>query len=60
MTSPYAKAIVAALIALFGGLSVAVVDGLTLVEALGVAGLVVTAAGGVFAVPNEPLPAPGE
>jgi len=59
MTSPYAKAFAAAVVSLLAGLSVAAVDGLTLVETLGVLASVVAVAGGVFAVPNEPLPADG-
>jgi len=53
---PYIKAIFAALSTLLGGLSVAALDGLTLVECLGVAATVVTVTGGVFGLTNAPLP----
>ena len=57
--SHFTKAIFAALSTLLGGLSVAALDGLTLVEGLGVAATVVTVVGGVFGLRNEPLPADG-
>ena len=54
MTSPYAKAIWAAVSSLLTGMAVAAVDGLTLVETLGVLASVVIVVGGVFGFTNTP------
>ena len=57
--NPYAKAIVAALIAALGGLQVASADGvITPAEWISVASAVVAALGLVWAVPNQPARPP--
>lgn len=55
--SPYMKAIFAAVSTALTVLAVAAVDGLTLVESIGVTASVVIVTGGVFGLRNEPLPA---
>jgi len=51
------KAIFAAVSTALTVLAVAAVDGLTLVESIGVTASVVIVTGGVFGLRNEPLPA---